>query len=678
MPLDFSVRHPQREAVASDERVHVLVQFKADASLLRELGCEVTSWAGDVAAVFVRVGELGKLQQHPEIVFVETACALKDETDISLVDINLAAPVTGSRIIPGDGHGALIGVIDSGFDLTHPSFLNEQGKTRIRAAWDQVNLVTCAGVPPSAFGYGVEYTNATINGHVAARRIAVVRNHEGAGAHGTYVTGIAAGNGSSHGIYKGVAPGADLILVAYRNDVPVGGSAYVLDAIEYIRKHPEASTRPVVINLSQGDNLGAHDGTSLLERAIDHIVDEGRVLVVISAGNECGGPACHHAQGKLEQGSELAVSFALMLGPGRRVNNDMIDIWYRGGDRFAVALQTPGGERSHFVEPDGPVTVIEFPEGNCAHVYSQTDHPTNGDNRVSIILKGSHGWKAGIWQLILRGDRVERGDFDVWADRPNAVTVVGFQSHQSDALTITHPGNSRRAITVGGFVSRPSRRESSSEVKGSFAPGSSVGPTRDGRIKPDLAAPSTLIMAPRMRIDVCPPCYDLISGTSMAAPHVSGVIALLWALWPELASRQVRDALLSTACDDNFTGGTPNTNWGQGKLDAGAAYKILSILVEKEKRMMTETQVVEFETSPQEDLSGELVGMRIKIEVSDSADLLITGTSTGASEVKSYVGTLTLREAGGGQIIATPEGGDECWVNGVWMSPCPSGGPVGG
>lgn len=675
MPLDFSIRHLQREAAASKERVHVLVQFQTDASVLRELGCEITSRAGDVAAVFVEAGSLEKLQQHPEIVFVETSRALKDETDISLMDINLADPVTGSSDIPGEGRGALIGVIDSGFDLTHPSFLNAQGKTRIRAAWDQVNLITSPGVPPSAFGYGVEYTNAAINGHVAARRILVVRNHKEAGAHGTYVMGIAAGNGAPYGIYKGVAPEADLILVTYRNDVPVGGSAYVLDAIEYIRKHTEASGRPVVINLSQGDNLGAHDGTSLLERAIDHVVDEGRVLVVVSAGNERGGPACHHAQGKVEQGCELVVLFALMLGSGRSVDSDTIELWYHGGDRFAVALQTPGGKRSNFVQPDGAVVVIEFPAGNCAHIYSQTGHPTNGDNRVSIILKEGEGWEAGVWQLILRGDRVERGDFDVWADRPNAVTVIGFQSHQSDASTITLPGNSRRAITVGGFVSRPSRRENVSEVKGSLAPGSSIGPTRDGRIKPDLTAPSTLIMAPRMRVDACPPCHDLRSGTSLAAPHVSGAVALLWALWPGLASGEILDALLSTTRSDIFTGRTPNTNWGQGKLDAGAAYKTLSILTEKGKRMMTEPKVFEFEMSPQENRDGELVGMRIRIEVNDNADLLITGTSTEASEVKTYMGTLTLRKAGG-PIINAPEGGDECWVNGVWISPCPVGDPT--
>jgi subtilisin family serine protease len=671
MCLDFNLRHLRREDVDPTEVFHVLVQFKTDVRVLYELGCRVTSRVGDVAAVFVRAGDLEKLQRCPEVVFVEASRPFRDETDVSTVGINLTDSVTGTRTIPSDGRGALIGVVDSGFDLTHPCFLNAQGKTRILAAWDQVNLNASAGVPPPVFGYGREYTGAIIDEHVAAKRAVVVRNQEGAGAHGTYVVGIAAGNGVPHGVYRGVAPEAELVLVIYRNDVPVGGSAYVLDAIEYIRIQAAASGRPAVINLSQGDNLGAHDGTSLLERAIDQIIDEGRVLIVISAGNERGGPASHHARGRVEQGRELSLLFALT--PGHRIDGDMIDLWYHGGDRFAVALRAPSGEMSSFIEPGGPSVVAEFSGGKRAHIGSQTNHPTNGDNHVGVVLQGGEDWETGVWRLVLRGDRVERGDFDAWADRPNAVTAVGFQSHQSDASTITTPGNSRRAITVGGFISRPSRGGLPEEA-GDLAPGSSIGPTRDGRVKPDLTAPSTLIMAPRLRVDRCPLSYDLRCGTSMAAPHVSGVAALLWALWPGLAAGRIRNALLSTARGDDFTGATPNTRWGRGKLDAGAAYRALSILVAEGAQTMAEAKVFEFETSPRENRDGAPVGMRIRIEVGE-ANLAITGTSTGASDGDNYVGTLTLRKVKAGPIVIGQEGGDECWVNGVWKVPCPAGSP---
>lgn len=87
---------------------------------------------------------------------------------------------------------------------------------------------------------------------------------------------------------------------------------------------------------------------------------------------------------------------------------------------------------------------------------------------------------------------------------------------------------------------------------------------------------------------------------------------------------------------------------------------------------MSATRVLEFETSFCENRYGEPAGMRIRIELGDDADLTITGTSTGAYDGESYIGTLMLRKA-----ISGYEGGDECWVNGVWVSPCPGKEPDG-
>lgn len=83
---------------------------------------------------------------------------------------------------------------------------------------------------------------------------------------------------------------------------------------------------------------------------------------------------------------------------------------------------------------------------------------------------------------------------------------------------------------------------------------------------------------------------------------------------------------------------------------------------------MSATRVLEFETSFRENRYGEPAGMRVRIELGNDAGLTITGTSTGAYDGESYMGSLTLRKATTGY-----EGGDECWVNGVWVSPCPDG-----
>lgn len=668
--LDFKLRHLQ-QSLPGEMRIHVLLQYRNDLRKLESLGFRVTSVAGDVAAGTISVDQLDQLAQHPEIIFVGGSRLLKDEMDVSSVYVHLRDPIANLRTIPTFGRGSIIGVIDSAFDLTHPCFRNAKGQTRILAAWDQKDGKP--GRAPAGFDYGVEFDREAINRSLADKQVVILKNNDRAGSHGTNVAGIAAGNGTPGEVFEGVAPEAEMILVSYRNenDVPIGGSAFVLDAINFIREHASARGRPVVINISQGDNLGAHDGTSLLERAIDNVIKEGRVLIVNSAGNERAGLASHHAHGEVEPGGTVVLPFA--LDGTRPVDGDTIDLWYRRCDRFSVALRTPDGYQTESVEP-GTSVLITFPTGNRAQVYSETDYPTNGDNRIGVIFEKGPGWVAGTWELILRGKEVRLGDFDAWADRSNGTTLIGFQGFQTDAASVTLPGNARRVITVGGFVSRP--EEGGDEVPGALARGSSIGPTRDGRVKPDLTAPSTLIMAPRMRVDSSPPTYGFISGTSMAAPQVTGVIALIWSLWPQLKAGQIRAALCSTARADMFTGVVPSTSWGSGKIDAEGAYKALLNLVEMGESVMENQVAFEFEMKPQENSEGKPAGMLVRIEVKDGNTLAITGKS-GAD---AYEGLLVFKKISKeakrsefAELLDNPPapGGDECYVNGRWVNPCP-------
>jgi subtilisin family serine protease len=566
--LDFRLRHVQQGAAPADARV--LLWFSGDLAALAAVGFRVSSVAGDVAAGSVPSDRLEELREHPQVLLVEGSRPLKDETDTSLPAINLLDPETMLRTVPGYGRGSIIGVIDSSFDLTHPCFRDgKKVATRILCAWDQVNLRLDGGPPPASFDYGVEYTQARIDRLAAAEKVVVIESREQAGGHGTYVAGVAAGNGARQLIFKGVAPEADLIFVAYRNDVPVGGSAYVLDAICYIVERARDAGRPAVINLSQGDGLGAHDGTSLLERAIDHLVSHERVLVVNSAGNE--GTGEHHARGRVAEGGTSALPFELGAPP----DGDTIDLWYGGDDRFGVALKTPRGEESSYVRP-GEEKEIVFDSGAKAMIYSDTNYPGNGENRISVVLMKGDDREIGTWQLLLLGEHVRRGDFDAWADLAGGVTSILF-AQAEPASTVTIPGTARRIVTVGGFVSRVIEYTPGGGVRGALSEGSSLGPTRDGRHKPDLTAPSHLIMAPRSRqTPSALVIYDPQRGTSFAAPHVAGVAALLWALRPGLSAECLREVLLSGAADDCSTGATPNHNWGHGKLDARASYVALN------------------------------------------------------------------------------------------------------
>ena len=652
--LGFRLRYLQQN-YPEQTLAHVLIEFRDELSGID--GFKVTSVAGKVAAGAIEVGRLDQLAQHPSVVRIGGTRRLKDETNLSSLAINLVEPVTGVRTIPTLGQGAVIGVIDSGFDLTHPCFRNSKNKTRIIAAWDQSG----EGKAPAPFGYGIEYTRQTIDELPLDSNMLITSPGSG-GKHGTNVAGIAAGNGAPGTPFAGIAPEAELILVAYNKGPAIGGSAFVVDALAFIHSH--AQGKPVVVNISQGDNLGAHDGTSLLERAIDWFVEQQNVVIVNSAGNQSG--QAHHTEGMVLPNRDSEVPFTLKLEEKHQVDDDEIDIWYDGKDRFGLALEAPSGWRSEFLQPNAADTIV-LPNGTKAEVFSELHHPDNQDNRIAIVLKKGDGWEAGSWKLILRGDQVERGVFHGWVERPGDLPVITF-AQPTDTGTTTLPSTSLRIITVGAFISRDVE---GGNVEGALAPFTSFGPTRDGRPKPDLSAPGFAIQAPDVHT-IESGNYGLCMGTSMAAPHVTGVVALLMSLRPDLTPDQIRNILQSQAGKDSFTGNPPGPEWGRGKLNVKAAFEALNTFTDR--RTQVSAQTFNLELAVPDDNGGTLpVTVNIQVDQGDIVSITATSDNT------QFVGRLlltrvpengpTLAAAGAMESEADSEnddgfGGDECIICG--------------
>lgn len=107
-----------------------------------------------------------------------------------------------------------------------------------------------------------------------------------------------------------------------------------------------------------------------------------------------------------------------------------------------------------------------------------------------------------------------------------------------------------------------------SESGFSLASFSSRGPTRDERMKPEISAPGVNISAPKANSTNQ---YVAYSGTSMATPYVSGVIALMLDANPGLSVAQVREILRTTAQDWGPAG--QDVDYGWGRLDGFAAVK---------------------------------------------------------------------------------------------------------
>ncbi len=427
--------------------------------------------------------------------------------------------------------------------------------------------------------------------------------------HGTHGAGISAGNGQGTGngvpagTFAGMAPRADLVVVkGTRTD---GGGFYTSDeinALSFIDAMAAQLGKSYVTNMSLGGQFGPHDGSSLDEQAIDNLVGPGvpGKAVVVSAGNE--GDEDIHASGNVRQGRSS--SFYVDVPSG--ASSVPIDIWYHGSDTFDVGFEDPVGRTANPINinpGECQLWRVSRRQGSYIyylyyiHVCSFGNSSLNGDKEIRIELyRGYESIRSGNWRFYLHGDSVmSDGRFDSWIP-------YGAEFDPGDGkMRVSMPGTARNAITVGAYVTKDEwtdkngiRRRCADLLSASTcAPGvndlasfSSDGPTRDGRQKPEIVAPGQMI-ASTCSSDASPGSWfsmfpsdqwimedgthGVSMGTSFAAPHVTGAVALLLEVDPGLDANGIRDLLTSTARRDDFTGGLPNEEWGYGKLDVYAA-----------------------------------------------------------------------------------------------------------
>lgn len=562
-----SIAESSRFALAEDEPalVRVLVRYGDDPTALEEAGLRIETVAGDIVTGTTPVDTLGNLAEHPGVEAVEGARPLVGELDLSIPQCRADVVHVGP---PGmRGNGVIVGVIDSGVDWRHESFRRADGTSRVLRIWDQFRTPAGEESNPPGFTYGVEYTNADIDRALGTvDPLAVVRHLDDEVGHGTHVAGIAAGNGRAAGqgkeagAFVGAAPEADLIVVAVRGggERGIGDSASALDAVAYVFQRAAELGRPAVVNMSLGDNLGAHDGTSLLERGLDNLLGHPGQAMVKSAGNA--GVDGIHAGGSVAQGGEETVSFTVQTGD---TSPETMDIWYDGADRLEIRITEPGGATTAPVSP-GSSTTLSLGNGNRMFIDSSLNDPNNGANRIFIVLQPGQvpSLEDGEWSLTLSGMTVTNGRFDAWIQRGR--TIARFDPpHEDQMMTISTPGTSRKMITVGCYITR------ADNDLGDLSAFSSRGPTRDMREAPDVAAPGEVIVSAARGSSPDP--YVLMRGTSMAAPHVTGGVALMLQQNSSLDQQQVKDCLRATARGDEFTGARPNEHWGAGKLDVAGA-----------------------------------------------------------------------------------------------------------
>ncbi len=560
------------------ETVRLLVKLSPGASpeALRRLDPRVRlgARAGQVVTAEAPLSVLPSLAGLEEVERVALASRTKPRLDVVRSNAMngpdylgvLAGPGDGTASLGSwDGAGVVVGIVDTGLDVRHPDFIVGAGTaavSRVLALWDQ----TANGSAPAGFGYGAELgrnalTAALRTGSPSTLGIDAI-------GHGTAVAGCAAGSDGPSGKFTGLAPRADI--VAVKTDFSEAG---IVDGVAYVFQKAAALGRPAVVNLSLGTHLGPHDGSDAFESALASLAGPGR-LITAAAGNE--GAARVHAAIDVPRWSNASVA---ITAPGSDPAV-FADFWHSSGDAYTVQVATaPGG--AWLSVPSGGQASQAL---GAAVIEILNDAPgqapgAGGAKEIEVIVTGEGGpAPAGLIIAFTRTVNLGDGHLDGWTGPDSAA----FADHADPGLTVGEPATSPAVIAVGAYVARLSwpnaaggfSTSGAASELGGLASFSSLGPSRDGRLKPDLSAPGRNVAAPLSSAAPSPgPAWltpDLghavVSGTSFAAPVTAGALALLLQQNPSLTPDQARTLLQSRARGDTRAAGLPNDAWGAGKL----------------------------------------------------------------------------------------------------------------
>ena len=502
------------------------------------------------------------------------------------------------------GNGIVIGVIDQGIDFQHRMFKDSSGKSRIKLAYIATSKNTLK-----------KYTNPTTD--------------DKSGSHGTHTTSIAAGSNITVGgiTYGGMAPEANLVLIGL-GEYPY--TTNIANGIKYVFDYADSQNMPAVCSISLGTHMGPHDGTGELASIYSQYAgSHSNHIIVVSAGNEAGGK-----NGKVYCGgaSSTSAPFTTILYglSGTSLNNmyDGCDVFYARTANKQIACKL------HIVN-----TTTKAIEWTSKAITSSTYNVTGitkyfKTSPIVIIEKDLYSNK---YYVCLDASKMEKQSsynnskyalaisvypksgscaIDAWNAAnitfgPLSGSINGYKFYAgNDNVSINEMACSDAVISVGAYCSKNKVVDYSGSSHSltqytvndiayfSSYKASGYGP--NSSVKPDICAPGATVVAGINHYDTefMANGYSIIdyylvsknglsslgnlSGTSMSAPCVAGIIALYLQAakysGKTLNTAGVRDIFSKTAIKDSYT---TKKNFGRyGKIDALAGIKSIVPLLD--------------------------------------------------------------------------------------------------
>lgn len=579
----------------------------SDTDVLTSNSCHILAQWDDICIASIPLSKIEKLASMKQIKRIEAgeSCMITNNETSRITKVQDVWNYTSSiaTTSPINGTGVVVGVMDIAFDLTHPNFYSSDHETyRIKQLWDQLDF-TSGGTSVGEGYVGRQYTT---------QEELLQKAHTADGyidTHGTHTTGTAAGSG----LYCGMAPGADICLVANytgnnKNLVPEEErykytTATDMLGFKYIFDYAESQGKPCVINFSEG----AHDDlyeSGLYQEVLNKLIGPGRILCA-SAGNEGNLDGTYmHKTAQDEKKSAFI---------GKRNSNAAVFVMK---SEKPVTLQTDIYKDNVVVRQwkYDATNLSNYPDSvycdtvkidNEEIIFMVNTYPSCFDETqwaTDFLIMDRFGSKVGynmplLFSLTGSGNDTEIYSAGGYFIRNSLIPDLKEYDHTHNIL---FPGSAKNVICVGSTAHTESVTDLNGNTVGSNyganglrASFSSVGPTISGLTKPDVCSPGTNIVSSFSSFyrelnpdngsrDVARTVFNgreypwgKFDGTSMSTPAVTGIIALWLQVCPTLTPDQVKDIIANTSTHPDSSLTYPNNEYGWGEINALAGIQYI-------------------------------------------------------------------------------------------------------
>ena len=466
---------------------------------------------------------------------------ITDDVSNSTIGANDVWQLKDSKGNPVDGTGMIIAIIDTGVDYKHPDLGGGFGP----------NYKVIGG-----YDFGDNDTDPMdVNGH------------------GTHVAGIAAADGK----IKGVAPKAKIL--AYKIVAGESGSASTESIIAGIERAVKDGANAANLSFGSG-SLGTSDPEDPENKAFDNAADAG-VLSSIAAGNQ--GARCQTKPYPLgsPSGARKAISVAASddgIHPAITIVNPLVP------DSQKMILGNYAD-----LSPRFP-TDKEFEVVVCGYGRRSDFEGVDVKGKIALVSRGPIGANAIYFRdKALNAKEAGAAGLIIYNNMPGIVSPT-FQVSEGDEKKEYIPTifvTQSDGLFIKDLINKGLKIKFGEESKlGTIANFSSMGPAADFYFKPELAAPGVAIYSTIPNGE-----YASWQGTSMAAPHVAGAIALIKELHPDWKSEDIKAAFMNTATVlKNYQNGEVIT-WllqGSGRINLTDAASAPSIVTPYDILMKTD------------------------------------------------------------------------------------------